>query len=607
MTHSLAHRGPDDFGFMISGPAGTLNWKTNRPREVFDSPGVAFGHRRLSILDLSESGHQPFVSHDQRYWMIYNGEVYNYRELRGELTAAGYAFTTGTDTEVVIHAFAHWGPDCFNRFNGMWAIIIWDTLTQTLIVSRDRFGIKPLFFAKVAGDWIFASEAKAILLCPGFTAAPDGDVLFRFVVGHIRPESSTLFASIKLCAPATTMVIKGGVSVERRFWQPPEEINQTFRNVDEASEELRSLFTDSIKLRLRSDVRVGTMLSGGVDSPSVISTVRRQLDADPNVRNIMGERILAFNASFPGYPVDEAQKVTTICKYLDLAAHRVLPLDLAASDLESILDHTIDHLEMPFHNAVPIVLTLLMRKARSVGVKVVLNGHGADELFAGYPGCLFLALADMVTNFRFVSALSHFEGIHRTQGLPRKKIFRRARAVLNQPIPADTADTRIRGRSRVDRASRRDLFLRGLPHWLQMEDRISMSESIEARMPFLDYRIVEFALSLDDRMKISNGITKLVLRKAMEDRLPDSIVNDARKIRFSIPMAQWLSGALRSRLEAFFIHDTPLLANWLDVPGMRKTVGSFLQRPKPVFSGRVWRLLNAELCVRRYFGDQRTQ
>ncbi len=561
--------------------------------------------------------------------MVYNGEVFNYRELRAELTAAGYVFTTGTDTEVVLHAFAHWGHDCFNRFNGMWAIVIWDTQTHTLIASRDRFGIKPLYFAQVNGDWIFASEAKAILLYPGFVAAPDRDTVLHFILGQTtQNEESSFFTGIKHLKPATTMTIKDGVPVNSYFWQPPHEVGDTFRNVGEAAEALRALFKDAVNLRLRSDVRVGTMLSGGVDSTSIISTVKRLLDGDQHVRNVIGDRINAFTASFPGLRIDEVENVETLCQNLELAVHRVLPLELAAPDIDAILNHTIDHLEAPFHNAVPIVNTLLMRRARSVGVKVVLNGHGADEQFAGYPDrYFFIALADMITHFRFLAARSHFEGIHRMLGLGRKGILRRVSGLLlprpekhqrgmpsggvfdllqdevrrwYQPLNSGNANTRILGKSRLDTALRLDMFRCLLPNWLQMEDRISMSESIESRLPFLDYRIVEFALSLDDLMKIRNGTTKLVLREAMKDRLPHSIATDPRKVMFSAPDTLWLRGPLRPRLEAVFFHDTPLLSTWLKLDRLRETVGSFLDNQ---WRPEVWRLFNTELFLRRYFGD----
>jgi asparagine synthase (glutamine-hydrolysing) len=616
MTHSMAHRGPDDFGFMLSTPAETLSWKTARQRDTLDGPGVAFGHRRLSILDLSESGHQPFMSCDHRFWMVYNGEVFNYIELRAELTAAGYRFTTNTDTEVILQAFACWGRECFNRFNGMWAIVIWDTATRTLTASRDRFGIKPLHVAQVNGDWIFASEAKAILLHPAIARAPNRDVLLPFLgqgtYRHFVAASdrdtllqfdqglfntkSTFFSGIEHLEPATTTTIKDGVVLNYRFWNPPHNNTRTYRNVGEAAEVLRALFTDAVKLRLRSDVGVGTMLSGGVDSTSVICTVKRLLDSDQHVRNVIGERISAFHASFPGLANDEAKNVDMLSRHLDLGAQRVLPLKTPAPEIDAILRHTIDHLESPFFNSVPIVLTLLMRRARSIGVKVILNGHGADELFAGYPiRYFFFALADMISNFQFLAALSHFERIHRTLGFDRVQVARRAWKLLR------TGDC-FKGRSRLDTVLRMDLFTYLLPHWLQLEDRISMSESIEVRLPFLDYRIVEFALSLDDRLKISNGTTKFVLREAMKDRLPHAIATDSRKIRFSGPDMQWLTGPLRPQLEAVFIDGAPLLATWLRADRLRKTVAAFVGNPKPWRVPQIWRLLSAELFLRQHFG-----
>jgi asparagine synthase (glutamine-hydrolysing) len=369
------------------------------------------------------------------------------------------------------------------------------------------------------------------------------------------------------------------------------------------------------------------MLSGGVDSSSIISTINLLFARDPRVQNVIGERIGAFHASFPGCTNDEAENVNTLCKDLHLSVHRVFPLDLGAQDMNRILDRSIEHLEAPFHNAVPIVLQLLMQRARLAGTRVVLNGHGSDELFAGYRDHFLPALADMITGLRLPEALLHFEGIRRTLGVSRKQILRALKGELlhgsqslehgicadnffalvrddvlrtHAPLNSNNADLRIVGKSRLGDRLRRELFLSNLPPWLQIEDRVSMSESIESRLPFLDHRIVEFALSLDDKMKVGNGTGKLLLREAMKDRLPRSIVADPRKIGFSGPDEQWLFGPLRTRLEATFLNGTtPLLCAWLEKEKLRETIESFQNGERS--SSGIWRLFNTELFLRRYF------
>jgi asparagine synthase (glutamine-hydrolysing) len=300
MTHSLVHRGPDDYAFAFCGTEQKLNWREQAPPPIQDH-GVAMGHRRLKILDLSDAGRQPFVSTDGRYWMVYNGEVFNYIELRSELQTLGYEFHTKTDTEVVLNAFIQWGTDCFNRFNGMWGLVIWDAHERRLVASRDRFGIKPIYYHRVEGGILFASEIKAILQHPSATRRPDTASVVAYLARRAAPTGgATFYADISTVKPGCWISIDwSGNMDEGRYWTLPEQY-PCKDSFEEASEQLRELLADAVKLRLRSDVRVGTMLSGGLDSTSVIALVAERMGMDSSALAATGESLHSFTATFPG-------------------------------------------------------------------------------------------------------------------------------------------------------------------------------------------------------------------------------------------------------------------------------------------------------------------
>lgn len=629
MTDIIYYRGPDDCGFGFAGSETQALWQEKPPQSICDK-GVAFGHRRLSILDLSTGGRQPFVSSDNRFWLVFNGEIYNYLELRAELTHLGYTFRTMTDTEVLLTAYIHFGTACFNRFNGMWSFVIWDNQEQTLVACRDRFGKKPLYYSNLEGDWFFASEVKALLAHPTMERGPNSEAVFYYISELIPPiGENTYFQNIKKVPPGTYLTLREGRVEVKRYWELPDQPRLDINNLDEAIEQFTELFTDAVKLRLRADVKVGTMLSGGLDSTSVISTIDQLLLTNYNKTHYgIGDSLQSFNASFPGTVIDESDKVDELCQQLHLTAHRVFPMEQEC--IEELFQDVVYYMEMPFYSSVQIVHTLLMRRARAEGVTVILNGQGSDEMLGGYPDIYCrLAAVDAFLRFNWIQGWREAKAMEKRHGiawknavsailftllptslvayytrqkLTRESLFHSDMHLKFPPSHWAIRDRQNPGKTALDRSLRREFFQEVLPPWLHMEDRVSMSASIESRLPFLDYRLVEFIFNLDNSLKVRDGITKYVLRKAMENRLPTSIVSESRKYPFSGPDIFWLNGPLKPLLETTLVQDTPLVSEWIDPKALRAMITRFLKGDTQLVDRRlIWRIFNTEIWLRTFF------
>lgn len=625
MTTALAHRGPDDFSYAAVGASQLSQWRERAPAERTPAL-VALGHRRLSIIDLSEAGRQPFVSPDGRFVMVYNGEVYNYIELRRELEAAGVAFRTDTDTEVVLAAFAHWGPDCFRKFNGMWAIVVWDRRERVLTASRDRIGIKPLFYHRRGATWAFASEVKALLAHPGIDARPDADaVVTQLAVGDWPAPGRTFFESIEELEPGTCLTIDERGGRTERFWQLPDPGAAQLRDLDETCAALSELFEDAVRLRLRSDVRVGTMLSGGVDSTSIVRTMLELSRAAGSDTRAVGDSIQAVTASFPGEPMDESELVRKFCDGLGLTVHELHPLE--EPDPQTLLFESVRSMEVPINHPAPMINSLLMRRARAAGVIVVLDGHGSDELFAGYPDPYGrVHTATCVKRLQLARAFQELRGSATWQGRGWKASLadvvmrlagRRDRfdestlrwvgelaahnpasgvgALADGPPPW----SEVPGRSPLDQMLRYDLVRKIVPRWLVIEDRTSMQQSVEVRVPFLDHRLVELACAIPDSMKIHHGRTKYVLRKAMDSRLPDFILWGRRKAFFPRPDLLWLRSSLAGTVDSLLLAGDARVGEYLPPESIRRWVEAFRAGDHGLRQ-KIWSLLNTEIWLREF-------
>lgn len=563
MTDIIAHRGPDGAGLLYVGKEHRLDPKGLSP---VDGDFLAMGHRRLSIIDTTASGHQPMAFKGGRVWISYNGEIYNYIEVREELRAAGYAFSSESDTEVLLRAYEVWGTDCFRRFNGMWALAIWDGTRRKLILSRDRFGEKPLFYRIDRGSLLFASEIKAILAAtPEVNFRPNLDVVLPYLkFGVVNHTDNTFFSGIR-SVPAATYVevdVDDTTKIDisslqfKTYWSFGSD--DVGLSEESAIQEFRRLFARSISMRMRSDVLVGACLSGGLDSSSIVSEAASQLST--------ASRFKVFNAGAVDARFDESRYAKLVAEHAGVALVGVQP---TSNDFFSNLDKLIWHQEEPFTSASIFAQWELMRTAKENGVTVVLDGQGADEILCGYKKFYFFLFKELLTDGQWWSAVRELVGallygdrgllglLNAHRYLPRflQKPNASLESILLPQYVKKWKSCRLglsKGRSLRERQEA-DLREWSLPSLLRYEDRNSMAWAIEARVPFLDHELTEFSLGLPAQMKIRCGRNKVILRKSMKKMLPREISERRDKMGFVTPQVEWLRtdelGAFADELE----------------------------------------------------------
>ena len=582
MLDELAHRGPDGRG-------------------AFDEPGVALGHLRLAIIDLSDAGLQPFASDDGRFQLIHNGEVYNYVELRAELEARGCSFRSQTDTEVVLEAYREWGERCVERFNGMWAFAIWDSRERRLFCSRDRFGVKPLYYRLEDGRFSFASEPRAFR-SEGLQANL-GAVRDYLEQSYLDHTDETFFAGVCSLPPAHNLVFDAaGLRIER-YWRlepgdPP---------ADPVAA-VRETFLDSIRLHLRSDVPVGTCLSGGLDSSAIAVGV-----ANVGVR--AQKTVTAF---FEERGFDERPYADAVVERTRAEPHWVT---FSAQELIADLPSIVRSQGEPFGSTSMAAQWYVMRTARAAGLKVMLDGHGGDEVLAGYRAAYGYRLADLLARGRLrelreeLGAFRAEHGANRVVAagtlarpfLPaRLEAVGRARlkgsAPLVHPDLREGLDKRENGAGVMPDRLRSYLALlhrRGLRELLRYEDRNSMAHSLEARVPFLDHRLAELLFSLDGSRLIERGRTKAVLRDALADLLPENVRERRDKLGFVTPEGKWLRGALGDLAADVFASRSFAERGWVDAAAARRRLDR--HRAGRLHAGmELWRALNLELWAREF-------
>jgi asparagine synthase (glutamine-hydrolysing) len=591
----LAHRGPDDIG-------------------AFAEESVALGFRRLAILDLSPAGNQPFASDDRRLQLIHNGEIYNYLELRRELESHGRRFHTGTDTEVLLAAYEEWGERCVERFNGIWAFALWDGRARKLFCSRDRFGVKPFYYRHANGRLVFASEVQAFAADPHERLEPNTFAVREYLEqSYLDHTDDTFVAGVHRLPPAHSLVLdENGLRV-RRYWSlepqdPP---------AGDAEEAFRALFLDSVRLQLRSDVAVGTALSGGLDSSAIAASVGYFLRTESDAATAVGAQQRTFTAYFDTPGFDERPYARAVVEQTDADAHWVT---FDSNDLVSNLPAIVRAQGEPFGSTSIAAGWYIMRAAHEAGLTVMLDGQGGDELLGGYRAHLGFLLADLLAG-------GHLAELRREFGALRDRHSLAALVTATARPFAPEALTRfVRGRSRgsatlvhpelrtiradaapgangspfPDRFRRyRELLLtrRGLPELLRYEDRNSMAHGIEARVPFLDHRLAELAFSLPANELIRRGRTKDVLRRALSDLLPPSVRDRTDKLGFVTPERAWFRGALGDYAEEVFASRSFQDRGFVDQSAALDRLRR--HRRGEVDAGmELWRSLNVELWAR---------
>jgi asparagine synthase (glutamine-hydrolysing) len=588
LTDLVAHRGPDGAGYWFSAERN-----------------VALGHRRLAIIDPGPGGYQPMLSGDGRHVIVFNGEIYNFLELRQEFEALGESFRTQSDTEVILAAWRIWREGMLSRFNGMWALAIYDTLTKELFLARDRFGIKPLLYAMSPERFVFASEQRALVRSGLLTTSLDVDVARRLLLDAFGIEGSerTLCREARRLQGGHCLWLRQGRLDIRRWWRTIDHLPAVPKTESERIERFRELFEDAVALRMRSDVPIGTCLSGGFDSSAVICAMAAHERAGMGPRDSSSWRH-AFVATFPGASNDERPMAEEAAAWAQVNP-TFLEIDRteALTDLDQILDDNDD-----VYIGLPTAVWLIYRELRRQHVPVSLDGHGADELMGAYlqdgqsgPFRMRNALAGISSN----SALAR-RGLDLLRALTikgRGQYFLRG-GLRQIPGPFSLVgddDVLPRDWGSLNRRLYRMFHGTVLPTILRNFDRLSMAHGIEVRMPFMDWRLVTYTMALPETSKSSDGYTKVIARRAMENRMPESIRMGRRKVGFNSPMPEWLNGPLSGWTTRLLDQNVPAFAELVDEPALRKTVGRLTSSKTWNWEsvGRIWPYLNMKWAMAR--------
>jgi asparagine synthase (glutamine-hydrolysing) len=600
MVQLLRHRGPDDEGYRVSAQAG-------------------LGVRRLSILDLV-TGHQPMANEDGTLWLVFNGEIYNYRELRSELETKGHVFASNSDTEVIVHAYEEYGDYCLEHFNGMFVFALWDVSQRRLLIARDRLGIKPLYYWATRGQIVFGSELKAVIAHPDAPRDIDLVALDQFLTLEYIPAPRTIFQGICKLPPAHRLIFQDAKLTVEPYW------DISFRSTpgDEATyvEMLTDLVRDAVRLRLVSDVPLGAFLSGGIDSSTVVAFMS---DVSPTP-------VRTFSIGFDDQTYNELPYARAVAlRFGTDHCEQVLKPDIAA-----LSERLVAHFDEPFGDF-SIFPTYLVSELASHSVKTVLSGDGGDEIFGGYetyvaqnvdrfyrwlPDPLrrktLPALMDRVPpqpakkglinkTKRFVEGGSLSASLQHTrwmmfmnEGHKTKLYTPDLQASLNGCSSTSLIEEYFQQVVSLDPLTQQqyvDIKTYLVDDILTKVDRMSMAASVEARVPLLDHRIVEFALSLPLRMKLHRGRTKIILRQAMQGHLPEPVLNKPKE-GFSIPLKHWLRSQLRPLMEDLLSADCIHRRGYFDSQTVSRWTLEHLDG-RANHSHRLWALMVFELWHRQ--------
>lgn len=620
MTRALKHRGPDDEGFFIQ-------------------KNVGLGHRRLSIIDLSKTGHQPMFYDNRNLVIVYNGEIYNYLEIKQELIGLGYRFHSQSDTEVILASYREWGEQCLKKFNGMWALVIYDRRKNILFAARDRLGVKPFYYLIDKNRFVFASEIKAILTLPGFKAKANEKIVWEYVIGGLLDHSEeTFFQGVKELRRAHYLTLKIDtckLKIEK-YWDLDLDKVTHFQDESEYAARFRQLMTDSVRLRLRSDVPIGSCLSGGLDS-SLIVCIVNDLLRKGYVAN--GDRPIPPQAGFRGKiesigrwqqtfsaaydrakykNCDERTFINQVIKKTHARPHFIFP---KVKDLTREIEKLTYHQDAPFGSTSIYAQWSVFRLASKNHLKVMLDGQGADELLCGYHGFFNVYFAELFRELKFASLLSelyyysknHFESINEpikalvkgaVRGYLGKYVSRFVKRTLPENevfSPAFREKYLYPAIPRLTPNPLRNMLYNQIDYslstLLRYEDRNSMAFSIESRVPFLDYRLVEYIFSLADNQKIRHGTTKWVMRSSSKGLLPEKIRRRQDKIGFATPEDVWIKKDLKDEMRKVFASESFESRGFYD---QQKTLEKFDE----YLAGKIknysifWRLYNLEIWYR---------
>lgn len=558
----LQHRGPDDDGIVLFNNHQNFCSKIQHPvtthsflphlqqipfqqiPEQFYNTGLL--HRRLSIIDLSKLAHQPMCDEEKKVWITYNGEVYNYLEIKKELQQKGFSFFSNSDTEVVLKAYLYWGKNFVHHLDGMWALSIYDTRSNEIILSRDRIGVKPLYYYHSKDIFAFASEQKAFVKSKLIPFNINIKALSRYFVDNtLEDEEEGLFKEIKELFPAENIVVNTkNLSVQKQKYFSLSDLLQQPAAQDENKiiKTTAELITNSVHQHLRSDVEIAVSLSGGIDS-SIIAVLSAKHTDYP---------LHTFSIVYPQHPsINEGSYIYSVNQKINSIPHLITP---SPDNFFQDLDELIYSQDIPIWSTSTYNQFLLMKQAKQQNIKVILSGQGSDELFAGYQHHYIALWLSFFKNFQLLKLFHHLKKSKKYISHPYQTLFKawvknhynyRKHIIskfLSEDIIENYEDKKIhRISSSLNTELINDLSFRRLKAFLKCEDRCSMWHSIESRLPFVDnLRLTQFAFQMPEHLKLKNGISKYVLREAFKNNLPKEIFHRTDKKAFDAPLQEWM-------------------------------------------------------------------
>ena len=639
MNNSLRHRGPDDEGFLlINEKQKTIAFGNDTPIEVKESRlhfsptqhieknnsvyELLLGHRRLSIIDISATGHQPMCLPDVDLWITYNGEIYNYKELRASLQAKGIEFITESDTEVILRCYQAYGSECVQHFNGMWSFVIYDGRKKEMFASRDRFGVKPFYYHSAENNFAFASEQKTLLQFSEVKKEINPVAMFDFLALNVlEKEKEGLFKGIKELQPAhnLSLNLKNGEIKINRYYSL--KTDSTFFSINkkqtqEYIDEVKKLATESIDLRLRADVTVGTCLSGGIDSSVIVCVMDKLLKEKSSSQN--GNKIQAFSSIFPGSRFDESAYMKNVVEQTNTNWHTVIP---DKKDFLNDVEYLIYSHDLPIWSISSFAQSSVMKLAKSNHVKVLLDGQGADELFGGYKHYYKYLLNDFKSsseNNEYQNAIAALKETNGKDFLVRynlKKLIEPTAPLLLKKF--FFPDLKYIHPDLLNQYKERFLFLKEtstslneklkedftgtyLKELLRREDRNGMMHSVESRVPFTDdHSLVESVFSIQGNYKIRGASTKYLLREAFKDILPSPVYSRTDKLGFVTPNNEWMND-LKNDFRIYFTSD---LAPYLNLPLLMRDYNSFFNQSHKSENYRVFKFISLAVWMKTFFNS----
>lgn len=603
MTETLNHRGPDDSGVAVLGPAG-------------------LGHTRLTILDLTSAGHQPMRTDDGRVTLVYNGEVYNFPELRRTLEAEGVTFHSRSDTEVVLQAYVRWGTDCFAKLNGMFALALWDAPSQTLHMARDRFGIKPLYYCASESGLVFGSEIKALLASGRVRRDLNWHALHEFLYYGNALGTRTFFGGVGKLPPGHHLTLSRHGVRTAPYWSA-DDLPPVMDGLHVVSETVRRRLADAVGAHLVSDVPVGVFLSGGIDSSAITALASQRY----------GGRLKTFSVGFDfNGGVNELPKAKSVAQQFGTEHHE---LHVAGASMPAVIERLVRCHDEPFADAANIPLYLLCEQLKG-SIKVVLQGDGGDEMFGGYrryrvaarerlwrwaarAALGFDALAPRSRTYyraaRFVRAMAHPDAALRSALLltsetlaspPTRALAPEIRRTVEQYDPFARYREfagRFQHLDPVQRLLHTDAAILLPDTFLEKVDKATMAHSIEVRVPFLDADLSQYAMALPANLKVRAGQGKWILRRALRGIVPDAIL-DGKKLGFSVPLDYWMRAPLAGYMRSVLLDPSILGTGLLDRSAVQRAIDDHVAGRRDD-GNMLYRLLNFALWHRCYMQEGR--